>query len=208
MQSKKFWFTLIELLISISIISILIVILFRAYNTISQVTFRSQQEKNIQQEMIRISQILQNISDNHSIDFEKYNWELNNNESLFLSWKLWKISINSTWICRSNNPEITWFNQDEKDNPCQLIITNQDWSISEITTTSESFISKPYFTIVPTEPNQQIISTSDQDWPPPFLKIRQPGFQVNFSIYTPLYQKWDRIKMSHILFQQFFNLQK
>jgi len=73
----------------------LVVILFRAYNSISQVTFRSQQEKNIQQEMIWISQTLQNIADNHSIDFDSYNLETTN-EKLFLSGKTEKIIITTT----------------------------------------------------------------------------------------------------------------
>jgi len=73
----------------------LVVILFRAYNTISEVTFRSQQEKNIQQEMIWISQTLQNIADNHSIDFDNYNLE-EINDKLFLSGKTEKITITTT----------------------------------------------------------------------------------------------------------------
>lgn len=204
MHKKKYWFTLIELLISISIISILVVILFRAYNSISQVTFRSQQEKNIQQEMIWISQTLQNIADNHSIDFDSYKLETTN-EKLFLSGKTEKIIITTTWICIPDIQITTWFTQEQREDPCQLIIVNQNGSITPITTTSESFISKPYFTIIPSKSNEEIID--DPNWFP-FLKIRQPGFQVNFTIYTPLYEKWNWIKMSKILFQQFFNLQK
>ena len=203
MHNKKNWFTIIELLISISIISILVVILFRAYNTISEVTFRSQQEKNIQQEMIWISQTLQNIADNHSIDFDNYNLE-EINDKLFLSGKTEKITITTTWICIPDIQITTWFTQEQRENPCQLIIVNQNNSITPITTPSESFISKPYFTIHPYKPNEEII----KDDPIPFLKIRQPGFQVNFTIYTPLYEKWNWIKMSKIIFQQFFNLQK
>lgn len=205
MKPKKFWFTLIELLISISIIGILIVILFRAYNSIAEVTFRVQQEKSIQQEMIRIAQTLQNIADNNSIDFEAYNENIEKN-ALFLSGEEGKVSITSTGVCFSDSPAITGFTQEQKDNPCQLIIAKQDWSMIPITTSSESLISKPYFTIIPHKPNQEIID--DDQILFPFLKIRQPGFQVNFTIYTPLYEKWNWIKTSKILFQQFFNLQK
>ena len=204
MNKKKFWFTLIELLISISIIWILIIILFRAYNTISQVTFRAQQEKNIQQEMIWIAQVLQNIADNHQIDFEKYNWS-QNYENLFLSWKTERITITSTWNCKTDIEITTWFTQEERENPCKLVIVNQNDSITQINTPSESFISKPYFTIFPYKSNEEIIN--ETDWFP-FLNIRQPGFQTNFTIYTPLYEKWNWIKTSKILFQQFFNLQK
>jgi len=203
MKTRKFWFTIIELLISIVIIGILTTVLFRAYNSISETTFRVQQEKNIQQEMIWIAQTLQNISDNNSIDFDSY-IESIPTDSLFLSGKDGKIKITSQWNCVFDIPEITWFNQEQKDNPCQLIIMNQDWSIIPITTSSESLISKPNFTIFPTKPNNKIIE-EDQN---PFLKIRQPSFKINFSIYTPLYEKWNWIRTSSILFQQFFNLQK
>lgn len=203
MKNKKFWFTLIELIISISIISIFIIILFRAYNTVSQITFRAQQEKNTQQEMIWIAQTLQNIADSHAINFEKYT-SGENHEKLFLSGKTENIIITSTWICYSDIEITTWFTQEQKENPCQLIIINENESITPITTTSESLISKPYFTIIPSKPNQEII-INDQN---PFLKIRQAWFQVNFTIYSPLYEKGNRINANKILFQQFFNLQK
>ncbi|AHB41459.1 hypothetical protein P148_SR1C00001G0669 [candidate division SR1 bacterium RAAC1_SR1_1] len=205
MKQKKRGFTLLELLISIGIIGILFVILFRAYISISQVTFRVQQAKNIQQEMIRISQILQNIADNHSINFEAYSGS-QMNDILFLSGEGGNVSITSTGVCISNSPAITGFTQEQKDNPCQLIIINQDESITTITTPSESFISKPYFSIFPTEPNQQIIH-NDQIDDFPFLKIKQPSFQVHFNIYTPLYEQGNWINMSSLLFQQFFTLQ-
>lgn len=204
MKSKKYWFTLIELLISIIIISILIVILFRAYNTISLVTFRVQQEKNIQQEMIRIAQTLQNIADKHSLDFDKYNWS-QKEDSLFLSGEGGKVSITSTGVCVSDSPVITGFTQEQKDNPCQLIIINESGVIVPITTLSESFISQPYFTIFPTKNKQTILDDSQITFP--FLHIKQPGFQVHFSIYTPLYEKWNWTRTSTFLFQQFFNLQ-
>jgi hypothetical protein len=71
-------------MIAMGIIGILFVILFRAYTTISQVTFRVQLEKDIQQEMIRISQTLQNLADNYTIDFEASTL-YNLNDKLFLS---------------------------------------------------------------------------------------------------------------------------
>ncbi len=204
MKTKKIWFTLIELLISISIISILIVILFRAYNTISQVTFRIQQEKNIQQEMIRIAQTLQNIADNNSLDFEKYNGQ-QNKEILFLSGEGGIVSITSTGACIIDSPVFTWFTEEQKQNPCQLIIINQNWDIISITTPSEVIISKPNFTIIPTKNKETILENNQISIP--FLAIQQPGFQVTFKLYTPLYNKNNWTQTSSLFFQQFFNLQ-
>lgn len=204
MRQKKLWFTLLELLISIGIIGILFVILFRAYTSISQVTFRVQQAKNIQQEMIRIAQTLQNIADNNSINFEAYSGLQETDNILFLSGEGWNVSITHTGVCLSDSPAITWFTQEQKENPCQLIIIDKDGMITNITTPSESFISKPYFSIFPIKPNQEII---DDQIEFPFLRIRQPGFQVHFSIYTPLYEQGNWTKMSSLLFQQFFTLQ-
>ncbi len=204
MNNKKFWFTLIELLITISMIGVLTVILFRTYNTISLISFRTQQEKKIQQELIWTNQTLQNIADNHSLNFDQ---QINTEktDTLYLSWLLGNITITSTGICKPDFPLITWFNEEEKNNPCTLIIINSSWVITNITTPSESSISKPYFTIFPFKDNNAIIQDSQIEFP--LLYIKQPSFLIHFSIYSPLYEKWNRIRTSSILFQQFFNLQ-
>jgi len=69
---KRNGFTLLELMIAIGIISILSAILFRTFATVSEVTFRVEQEKNVTQEIISFSQILQNYADNNQIDYYKY----------------------------------------------------------------------------------------------------------------------------------------
>ena len=61
-----------ELMIVIGIISVLSVILFRTFATMSELAFRIEQEKNVTQEIISISQILQNYADKNTIDYEKY----------------------------------------------------------------------------------------------------------------------------------------
>jgi hypothetical protein len=44
----------------------------KTYTFISQIAFRIQQEKNVTQETLFLSQVLQNFSDRNSIDYEKY----------------------------------------------------------------------------------------------------------------------------------------
>ncbi|MFA7717399.1 MAG: type II secretion system protein [Candidatus Absconditabacterales bacterium] len=65
-------FTLIELIIVMVIIGILSVILLKTYTWISQMTFRVQQTKNVQQEVLRLSQVMQNFADRNTIDFSQY----------------------------------------------------------------------------------------------------------------------------------------
>jgi type II secretory pathway pseudopilin PulG len=66
------WFTLIETLIVVVIIWILAVILMKTYTFVSEISFRIQQEKNVTQETLFLSQIIQNLSDKNSIDYDKY----------------------------------------------------------------------------------------------------------------------------------------
>jgi hypothetical protein len=50
----------------------LFVLLLRTYNWIATMVFRVQQEKEVSQEILQISQIMQNFSDRNTIDYEKY----------------------------------------------------------------------------------------------------------------------------------------
>jgi len=72
MLKKKNGFTLLELLVVMTIIGILSVILFRTFATVSELTFRVEQEKNVTQEIISFSQILQNYADRNQIDYDRY----------------------------------------------------------------------------------------------------------------------------------------
>jgi prepilin-type N-terminal cleavage/methylation domain-containing protein len=70
-------FTLIELLIVICILSLLVFVLFKAYNTVSEVSFRVEQQRKVNEEVLLLSEIVQNFANRNSIDFEKYKVSLN-----------------------------------------------------------------------------------------------------------------------------------
>gem|GEM_PF-1105752 len=63
---------MLELLIVMAILGILFVLLLRTYNRIGTMVFRVQQEKEVAQEILQISQIIQNFSDRNTIDYSKY----------------------------------------------------------------------------------------------------------------------------------------
>ena len=55
-----------------AILGILFVLLLRTYNRIATMVFRVQQEKEVTQEILQISQLIQNFSDRNTIDYAKY----------------------------------------------------------------------------------------------------------------------------------------
>lgn len=55
------------------ILGILFVLLLRTYNRIATMVFRVQQEKEVAQEILQVSQLIQNFSDRNTIDYSKYN---------------------------------------------------------------------------------------------------------------------------------------
>ena len=59
-------------MIVMAILGILFVMLLKTYNWIGTMVFRVQQEKEVSQEMLQISQIIQNFADRNSIDYSKY----------------------------------------------------------------------------------------------------------------------------------------
>lgn len=69
---KKRGFTLVEILIVLVICGILFGVLFRTYGKITDIAFKTEREKNMNQELIYVSQVLQNISDEYVVDIDKY----------------------------------------------------------------------------------------------------------------------------------------
>ena len=71
MKNKK-GFTLLELIIVMAILGILFVMLLKTYNRIATMVFRVQQEKEVAQEILQMSQLMQNFSDRNTIDYPQY----------------------------------------------------------------------------------------------------------------------------------------
>ena len=65
-------FTLLELLIVMSILSLLSVILFRTYTSISQIAVRTKEQQRVLQQVLYVSQVLQNTADQSVLDTGAY----------------------------------------------------------------------------------------------------------------------------------------
>ena len=93
-------FTLIELMIVIVILGMLTFVLFSAYNKISEISFRIERQRKVNEEVLFMSEVLQNYANRNSIDFEKYWRNLKDSvwftDILYLSWEDGRFSIYST----------------------------------------------------------------------------------------------------------------
>ena len=109
----------------------------KTYTTISQVSFRIQQEKEIAKEALVLSQVLDNLAQSTTIDYNQYQSSdldlvANNGivDTLYLSGENGKYQIFSSNSCieddkpteKLKNPDLST-EKSEDLNPCQLLLT-------------------------------------------------------------------------------------
>ena len=95
MKSKmKKAFTLAEIIIVLVIIGLLALVLTQSYITITKIAFTIEQEKNLTEESLMITQLFQSIADTSTIDYEKYDGKLYETKgftgTLYLTGGEWK----------------------------------------------------------------------------------------------------------------------
>ena len=210
------WFTLIEMLIVIIIIWILAVVLTESYITISKTALRIEQEKNLSEESLILTQVFQAISDEATIDYDKYWSTLEEYKwftwTLHLTWgqRTWT-SIYTTWNClnldKNFEPDgewnITQFIQDYTG--CYLVM--KQWEAGKetrLTTPWKVVISNVMFKIIPYDSDTNYFTWAT-DWDIVMNKVHQPWFWMFIHLYAPLYQPiWtNRVDLP---LQLFFNL--
>jgi len=206
-MKRKKGFTLLELIIVMAILGILFVLLLRTYNRIATMVFRTQQEKEVAQEILQISQIIQNYSDTYTIDYPKYlTMNLANNkwitDVLYLSWQDGQISFFTSGTCVEPVNEFVltgaW-------SGCSLYMGSGD-KIIELINSKKIAISKVIFKIIPFASQEQYLD-SNFTWlcaEGDYLHcFNTPGFRMIFKAYSANYGKqWS----THVTipFQQFF----
>lgn len=222
-KTKLKWFTLVEMIIVIVIIGILAVVLTESYITISQVALRVEQEKNLSEESLILTQVFQAISDEATIDYEKYENSLEKTNwytwTLYLTW--WQWSWTSIYTTGENCLELEWnFPANANGNypdyskkiqeamtGCSLVLSkeveNGEYIITPLTTPWKVVISQTMFKIIPY--NNDDYYFGDDSEIDIVNKLHQPAFWMFIHLYAPLYQpKWTN-KIDQPL-QLFFNL--
>lgn len=110
-------------------------IIMKTYTTISQVSFRIQQEKEIAKEALVLSQVLDNLAQSMTIDYDQYKSSdlVTNNgivDTLYLSGDNGKYKISSSASCTKDNKMTTNLEtpdqrteQSKNQKTCELLLT-------------------------------------------------------------------------------------
>ena len=195
----------------------------KTYTTISQVSFRIQQEKEIAKEALVLSQVLDNLAQSTTIDYEKYQSSdlvANNGivDTLYLSGDSGKYQISSSDTC---SPAQELYEQAEKSEPktehqkeeipCQLslISSNQDGKTTLLLDGQNFKLSKIQFKIIPfiwksalkekLQSENPDLNKLPQDW--------KPAFWILGTLYSNYYNPQKRTNNISLPLQLFFSLQ-
>lgn len=196
-------------------------IIIKTYTTISQVSFRLQQEKEIAKEALVLSQVLDNLAQSTTIDYEQYQSSdlvANNGvvDTLYLSGDDGKYQISSINTCLSAQE---LYEQAEKSDPktehqkeevpCQLLLTssNQDWETTHLLLDGKNFkLSKMQFKIIPFIGKNELkeklkgdSSDTPKDW--------KPAFWILGTLYSHYYNPNKWTNNISLPLQFFFSLQ-
>ena len=197
------------------IIWILVVVLTESYLTISKISLKVEQEKNLSEESLILTQVFQAISDEATIDYEKYNNKLIESKwftnILYLTWWQWTwtaiyttgescIELDWNFSLNNDSDKPTYSNQ-EALLWCSLVI-DKDWEITPLTTQWKVIISKAIFRIIPYDSDKNYFNSSEWN---AINNIHQPAFWLFTHLYAPLYQTIWTNKIDQPL-QLFFNL--
>lgn len=188
-------FTLLEILIVLVITGMLFAVLFRVYITISQITFRVQEQKYVNEELLFLSESLQNFSNRNKIDYTEYGtWLFDTNwftDMLYMSWEDWKFAIYSSGInCGSG--------------VCELYL-QKDWEEIQISK-NKIFLSKAKFKIIPFEPVDYTTYSKCEDAGKNAYACRNnPWFWFMANIYSSAYNQEHWTNNVYLNVQQFFN---
>ena len=199
-------FTLIELLIVIIILSILTLVLFSAYNKISEISFRVEQERKVNEELLFLSEVLQNFANRNSIDFDMYNSDSLSDskgfsENLYLSWEDGRFKIYTSWTCVSYSIAP---NKDQLDSWCSFYLENTDENSEEpVKLTNDSvYFSQAKFKIIPYSDKYFDEGGCDNY----FACVNDDWFWLFTDVYPSFYSTWVWSNNIHVLVQHFFNI--
>ena len=217
---KKNWFTLAEILIVVILFWMLAGIIIKTYTTISQVSFRLQQEKEIAKEALVLSQVLDNLAQSTTIDYERYKSSdldlvATNGivDTLYLSGDNGKYQILSSDSCKEED-KITEklenldqsTEQSENQKNCQLLLTTTigDQTTENSLLDGKNFkLSKMQFKIIPfiwkEDLKKNLASETPKDW--------KPAFWILGTLYSHYYNPNKWTNNISLPLQFFFSLQ-
>lgn len=232
MKNKAF--TLVEILIVVWLFWLLSGIILQTYTTISRISYRIQQEKEIAKEALVLTQVLENLAQTTTIDYSKYSYsDLQSSGGIVSELHLkdennQKITINTTGACfqaselrkgkenwSSSEFELLPVENEEtlktiRNSNCKLIL-EKDWEEITLLDSKKFNISQAQFKIIPFISNQdlqKIYEIENQDSNisklPPAGK---PGFWLFITLTSKHYTPSQRSNNVVLPLQTFVSLQ-
>lgn len=206
---KKSAFTLVEILIVVVLFGMLAGIILETYTTITKVAFRMEQDKELAKETLILSQVLQNIAEEATIDYSKYSDLKSMNgitDTLYLTGGQWTgTQIFSTWDCEKTGKlydekyrEKNYGNSDFSS--CTLVLQRGDDENKQIAIIGSWKIlqSRMQFKVIP-----YASALESLEW---WAKAAKPWFWILGAVYSPFYDPQKRSNSSILPIQLFFGL--
>ena len=224
MKNKAF--TLVEILIVVWLFWLLSGIILQTYTTISRISYRIQQEKEIAKEALVLTQVLENLAQTTTIDYSEYKYpKLQRSEGIVSELHLKDeknqgISINTTGACfqasKLRDQKENWSSSEEetlktiRNSDCKLIL-EKNWETITLLDSKKFNISQAQFKIIPFISNQDLqnIYTSENQntdiskLPP----AGKPGFWLFITLTSKHYTPSQRSNNVVLPLQTFVSLQ-
>lgn len=206
---KKSAFTLVEILIVVVLFGLLSGIILKTYTTITKVAFRMEQDKELAKETLVLSQVLQNIAAEATIDYSQYHDLKNTNgitDTLYLTGgQRTGTQLFSTWNCENaRNLYDEKYRENKEGNAdfssCKLMLKREEQEVA-LLWTEKLLQSKMHFKVIPYQSTIEAITIT---WDSILWK---PWFWILGAVYSPFYDPQKRSNSSILPIQLFFGLQ-
>lgn len=200
-------FTLVEIMIVLVIFWLLMTVLFQSYIVISQISFRTEQEKIVWQELLFFSQNLQNLVDRNPLDLTQYDSEKLTQEKwitdiLYFSGQDGQFFVTTQWDgCKEEYLQTLPNSLDYDDGGCWFVVWSGD-DLRKITDSSGVVFSQVKFKIIPYSSNDDYLIGNTECWNY-FACLNSPGFWIFTRAMTPYYRN-NRYNSVDVFFQEFF----
>lgn len=205
---KKSAFTLVEILIVVVLFGLLSGIILKTYTTITKVAFRMEQDKELAKETLILSQVLQNIAAEATIDYSQYHDLKNTNgitDTLYLTGgQRTGTQLFSTWNCENaRNLYDEKYRENKEGNAdfssCKLMLKRGEQEFA-LLWTEKLLQSKMHFKVIPYQSTIEAITIT---WDSILWK---PWFWILGAVYSPFYDPQKRSNSSILPIQLFFGL--
>lgn len=203
---KKSAFTLVEILIVVVLFGLLSGIILKTYTTITKVAFRMEQDKELAKETLVLSQVLQNIAAEATIDYSQYRDLKNTNgitDTLYLTGgQRTGTQLFSTWNCEDARNLYNEKYRENKDqnadfSSCKLMLQKGDQEFA-LLGTGKFLQSRMQFKVIP-----YASALESLEW---WTTPAKPWFWILGAVYSPFYDPQKRSNSSILPIQLFFGL--